>query len=119
MKKIDDAKNMVYEMLRDGSKAVKLVEAVAKQAGVSRRSLERARRELGVLSHRSGFGSKGVWTLSLPTESPSQRAAMSQQPGPRAQTLPRPRTFPNLMPFHRRGLFNQGVPVRRFRRVED
>ena len=146
---LNKAREYLLHTLAGGPTPANVVEEHARQSGISQRSLQRARQELGVLSRRSGFGSQGVWSLSLPGEPPQQNAARPERLCSTMPTLPRSRSVSNpvlfsrdrapvlrqlssmslpsgrlqslgnLMPVPRRGLFNQGMPVRRFRWPEN
>jgi hypothetical protein len=50
-----------------------MIERQAKKAGISKRTLERARKELGVVSKRDGFGADGKFFLSIPRPRPIGR----------------------------------------------
>ena len=52
-------------MLSDGAKPTKSVEAAAKAAGISERTLRRAREDLRVEARKEGLG--GGWALRLPS----------------------------------------------------
>jgi putative DNA primase/helicase len=54
-----------------------VIERQAKKAGISKRTLERARKELGVVSRREGFGVEGKFFLSLPRLRPIDRQDFS------------------------------------------
>jgi hypothetical protein len=54
-----------------------IIERQAKRAGISKRTLERARKELGVVSKREGFGPEGKFFLSLPRLRPIDRQDLS------------------------------------------
>jgi hypothetical protein len=60
------AQELLRRVLANGPKPACNVEALAKAMEISQRSLQRARRELGVLTSKTGFGSKGRWLLRLP-----------------------------------------------------
>jgi putative DNA primase/helicase len=47
-----------------------IIEKQARKAGISQRTLKRARKELGVVSRREGFGTEGKFFLSLPRSRP-------------------------------------------------
>lgn len=66
---LDEAVEILREALRNGSKPVREVEHLAREAGVELRTLRRARRRLGVRSSPDGFG--GPRLLSLPDSQPS------------------------------------------------
>nr|WP_072377652.1 AAA family ATPase [Hyphomicrobium sp. NDB2Meth4] len=62
---LDEAKGFITAELEDGPKETKAIERAAKQAGISKRTLERAREALGVVARKDGAG--GSWRLRLPT----------------------------------------------------
>lgn len=62
----DDTKDFLRDVLADGPLPVKDVERAAKEAGISRDSLRRARERMGIKPKRTGFGPEGVWTWGLP-----------------------------------------------------
>lgn len=47
-----------------------IIDKQARKAGISQRTLKRARKELGVVSRREGFGADGKFFLSLPRSRP-------------------------------------------------
>jgi hypothetical protein len=61
-----DAKQFLREILANGSVAVKEVEDAAEGNLIRKRTLDRARRELGIKSTKSDFG--GGWVLTLPKD---------------------------------------------------
>jgi hypothetical protein len=61
------AMDFLREKLRGGEVEAAVVETDASNAGVSARTLDRARAKLGVASRRTGFGRSGKSCLSLPT----------------------------------------------------
>ena len=60
---VAEAKEFVQQILADGPMKTKELEQAAKEAGIARRTLERARKTLGVLSKR---GFDGNWRCYLP-----------------------------------------------------
>jgi hypothetical protein len=66
--RVQQAMEFLVVSLSEGPKPVAVVTAEAKNHGLSARSLQRARKEVGVVSVRSGFGKDGVWSLRLPPE---------------------------------------------------
>lgn len=60
---IDTAREFLKAALAAGPRAQKEIEASASDAGISERTLKRARKELGVESHKDGLG---PWLLALP-----------------------------------------------------
>ncbi len=62
----DEAEEWLRERLADGPVTVPELQAQAQAAGHAWRTVERAKRSLGVLAERvNGFGSAGHWTWSL------------------------------------------------------
>jgi putative DNA primase/helicase len=72
---LDDARDFLCSLLEKGAVPVKSIEADAKGAGYSWRTIERAKRVLGVES-RKDPGSKGQWKWALP----GQGDATSEEP---------------------------------------
>lgn len=64
---LEYAVEFLRKALKDGPKAVRKVRSAAEKRNISKRTLDRARRELGVKSYKGRKGSKG-WFLSLPAE---------------------------------------------------
>jgi hypothetical protein len=64
--KLDTAKAFLRDQLSEGSQAVIPIEELALRAGIAKRTLDRARADLGVTAHRRGF--QGAVFLSLPPE---------------------------------------------------
>ena len=59
------AKDMLRNILADGARGSNEVETAMEEAGISKSTYWRARRELGVEAEKSGFND-GQWLLSLP-----------------------------------------------------
>jgi putative DNA primase/helicase len=59
-----DAKELLREQLADGPRAAADVERLASDLGISDRTLRRARKDLGVVSRKNGYG--GGWSWALP-----------------------------------------------------
>ena len=68
---VTDASVFLKEALADGRVKVKEVERAAKDAGHSLSTLGRAKRSLGVLSEREGFGREAVYYWRLKDDAPS------------------------------------------------
>ena len=64
---LDDAVTFLADQLSNGSVAVKDVKSEAQKAGISDRTLTRAKARAGVVSERVGFGKDGEWSWTLPT----------------------------------------------------
>jgi hypothetical protein len=61
---LESAKSFFQEILRDGPKSSEEVSKLATKSGLSARTLDRGKKELGVVSRPSGF--RGPWTYQLP-----------------------------------------------------
>lgn len=64
--KVETAKEIIIEILKSGPRGENEVKTACEQAGISRTTYWRARKELGVKSEKTAF--QGEWLLSLPTE---------------------------------------------------
>ena len=62
---LDDASTFLTGQLANGAVAVKAVKDEAQRAGISERTLNRAKARVGVVSERVGFGANGVWSWKL------------------------------------------------------
>jgi hypothetical protein len=62
----DSAIAVLLDLLTDGPKAATEVQAAAKAADIAERTLDRAKKRLGVKSQKAGFGEGWLW--SLPTK---------------------------------------------------
>jgi gas vesicle protein len=60
-----DAKNFVREFLKDGPHNAKEVKQEARRAGVSNRTLYRAKAAMGIMSRKSGIGDGQHWQWEL------------------------------------------------------
>jgi AAA domain-containing protein len=86
-----EAQAILAEILAEGPLPARTVKALAGEAGVSERTLARAREALGVTTQREGFGkgARYVWALPDPSCVPPQppmdamdaKVASSQDPG--------------------------------------
>jgi hypothetical protein len=61
----DEAADFLRNLLADGPVPAKKVRAAAKDAGITDRTLDRAKQRAGVTAARQGFGAEGVWYWSL------------------------------------------------------
>jgi len=68
---LDDAKSFLLEVLWEDSLSAKEVYEQAKELSISKRTLDRARTELGVRSVKIGSGKEGYWKLELPKDANS------------------------------------------------
>ncbi|MGC2410631.1 MAG: AAA family ATPase [Methyloceanibacter sp.] len=64
---LKQAKDLLRELLAKGPVASTEGEEAAKAHGISTRTLDRARKELGVKSTKDGFDGGWTWTLKVPT----------------------------------------------------
>jgi hypothetical protein len=65
----DEAREFLQELLREGPVAVCQVLATARQAGISEKTLRRAKGREGVLARREGYGAAGGWLWAYPDSS--------------------------------------------------
>jgi hypothetical protein len=77
VKPLKKAIDFLKQELADGEVAAVKVEEAAKDEGIALRTLDRARKELMVISRRTGFGKTGRSWLSLPTAPTDPRASPS------------------------------------------
>lgn len=63
--KLDTAKGIIEDILGDGSRGSNEIEVAMDQAGISKSTYWRARRELGVTAEKTEY--QGQWLLSLPS----------------------------------------------------
>lgn len=63
--KADEAKTIINDMLAHGPASSNEVLQACLDAGVSKRTYDRVKKEMGVKAQRIGFGDEGEWTLSL------------------------------------------------------
>ena len=63
---IDRAKCLLNDLLHGPPIPVSIVEENAQMQGISRRTMQRARKELGLVCIRQGFAAGGQWLLRLP-----------------------------------------------------
>jgi hypothetical protein len=66
---LGEARNFLVDLLQDGPVPYAEVEAAAEQAGITMRTVKRAKKDLGVESHREGEsgrqgGGRWVWSIS-------------------------------------------------------
>lgn len=64
---LDQAKSFLKDVLADGPRKSAVVEELAKEEGISKRTLDRARAALGVLTDKQGVSDKGQWLMKLPS----------------------------------------------------
>lgn len=64
---LEEAKDVLFSILGEGPVTARAVESRAREAGVSSSKLRRAKKELGVLSKRQGFGPDSMFYWELPS----------------------------------------------------
>jgi hypothetical protein len=67
-KKREAAVALIRDMLANGPVDSEVVLAACVQAGISRRTAFRARKEMGVVAEKTGFGAEGSWSWRLPNQ---------------------------------------------------
>ena len=83
-KKRDEAAEWLLDLLRTGPRLVTEVHQSAKEAGLAKATIERARKSLGIIPKKSGFN--GPWTWGLPpdlrsNEEDHEGGEEAEQPG--------------------------------------
>jgi putative DNA primase/helicase len=63
--RLDEAKQFLRLVLKDGSEPVKEIQRQARAAGIQWRTVWRAKEELGVRAEKKGFGADGEWLWML------------------------------------------------------
>ena len=76
-----DADTFLREFLAAGPVASRDIFRAGQANGLSRRTLFRAKRRLGIPAHRTGFGAEGGWTWELPAMPASAAKAVSKSTG--------------------------------------
>lgn len=66
----DEAVEWLLEELAEGPKDAKYMEWLAKDAGFSKRTMERAKKAAGVASRHEGFGSGSRWVWAIDRHTP-------------------------------------------------
>ena len=79
----DEAAKWLRETLADGPLEAKTVYTQARQDGVAKRTLDRAKRGLRVIAYREGFGADGSWLWKLP-QAPDRHIEAEKSRGCRA-----------------------------------
>lgn len=79
--KIGDAKDFLLRELANGAVPSRVIESKAEANGISKRTLERARRDLRIRSGRNGFASGSEWSVALPNDAPNEREPMAGNEG--------------------------------------
>jgi hypothetical protein len=67
-----EAKGWLRDLLADGRVASTEVLRLARREGIAKRTLHRAKSELGVKSECEGFGNEKVWYWKLPADDDCQ-----------------------------------------------
>jgi len=65
-RKIAQAEQFLYQVLREGPVAAREVYDYAEQDGIKKSTLDRAKQGMGIKSDKQGFGPDGEWYWSLP-----------------------------------------------------
>ena len=78
-----EARAWLADFLRDGPVAVKDIKREARQDGISDRTLERVKSDLGIIARREGFGKGGrfVWTYPVITTAKREAPATQERHG--------------------------------------
>lgn len=71
---VDEAVEFLRTFLGDGSAAAEEVRREARKAGISDRSLDRAKRAAGVVARRRGFGKGSIWEWEIGVKSATASA---------------------------------------------
>lgn len=72
---MDKAKDWILDFLALGPRAAVECQSEAERAGISRKTLQRAKRELGVRSHRLGKAEENKWEWHPPDNHEPQKGA--------------------------------------------
>ena len=75
----DDAADLLRAILADGPLPAAEARRLARAAGISDRTLDRAKATVGVVSHRSGFGPGSTFTWALPDHHRTPRNPIERQ----------------------------------------
>ncbi|MFQ5496168.1 MAG: hypothetical protein ACE5EX_12400, partial [Phycisphaerae bacterium] len=70
-----DAERFLRDALADGPVRASEVRRLARDAGIAKRTLERAKDRLGVRSDRVGFGGDGQWRWAMPDSAEPSKVA--------------------------------------------
>lgn len=65
---VTEAVNFLLDLLKGGPVAVKEIQAAARAACITAKTLRNAKEALGIKASRDGFGSRGGWRWSLSTD---------------------------------------------------
>ncbi|ARN80922.1 AAA family ATPase [Methylocystis bryophila] len=87
---VNKAKEFISETLAAGPKAAKEVEAEAKGAGHSERTIRRAKKALAVVAIKGRSAPSGAWTWSLPVLDLKRQGGQGGQHGQRVATFDKP-----------------------------
>jgi hypothetical protein len=84
-----DAAYFLYDLLRDGPVAAREALRAAADAGVARRTLERALSELKIERRKDGFGPGSSWLWALPEDRSTLRAVIERDEAERLRRVRR------------------------------
>lgn len=88
-----EARAWIIDQLRDGPLPSKDLQASARNDGISWRTLERVKNELGIKAHRDRFGNNGKWVWTLPVDAKaSQGTTLPKSEAPKDRTTLKPST---------------------------
>lgn len=78
----DEASEFLKELLAEGAQPAQDVLKAARDIGIAKRTLERAKKDLEVTSHRASAGNEGAgkWLWSLPSKHAGDLAALRDNP---------------------------------------
>ncbi len=69
---LEEATEWLRDVLSDGARAAKEVKALAESDGIKPRTLDRAKKSLGVVADREGYSVGGRWVWSIPQSAPTE-----------------------------------------------
>jgi putative DNA primase/helicase len=68
---LDEAKEWLRDMLVNGSRPANEIKETAEREGIKERTLQRAKKALGVVADREGFAEAGRWVWAMPQSVPT------------------------------------------------
>jgi hypothetical protein len=103
--KLDEAKEFLTGRLSAGAKPAKHIQAAAFEAGISEKTLMRAKKSLGVESEKQGTFEDGQWDWSLPEthRRPDTEGLQSEHASVKMTTLDKPTPTPPPNPGPEKG----------------
>lgn len=82
------AKDFLRRFLADGPRQVTEIHDEADARGIARKTLERAKEDLGIQPEKHGFGADGYWAWALPGYSPDQAGTEADDQRPKTPKIP-------------------------------